>query len=87
MSAPGTRRTNAVAALMSAHDPKQTLADEASGPRSVRSAPCRTLAEPTPIGSAIDMAWSIVMPNGPYPTSPDMTKHNKAGLSAYILGF
>jgi hypothetical protein len=45
------------------------------------------LAEPTPIGSAIDMAWSIVMSNGPCPTSPDMTKHNKAGLSAYILGF
>jgi len=80
-------QTGHAAQFIDSIDPKQTLADEASGPRSVRSAPCRTLAEPTPIGSAIDMAWSIVMSNGPCPTSPDMTKHNKAGLSAYILGF
>ena len=48
----------------SGHNIRREFAHNYAPAGSVRSAPRRTLADPTPIRFTIAMAWAIVMPNG-----------------------
>src|SRR6188508_2854461 len=48
----------------SGHNIRREFAHNYAPAGSVRSAPRRTLADPTPISFTIAMAWAIVMPNG-----------------------